>query len=287
MTATEPVREFVTSKDGTRIGCVRRGTGPGVVLVQGAMGTADHYSELAEALAGRFTVHAVDRRGRGLSPKPYDPGHDLARDVEDVDAVLAATDSHAVFGLSSGAIIALQAALTLPRVRRVAVYEPPFYADGISHDGIRRLGREIEQHRYGSALMDALLTAQTAPALLRVLPRPLVHAFGFLVLRVEGLVASGPDTLRAMLPGIRYDFAVVGGMDGGIESFRALEKPVLLLSGTRSQAFLRAAVQRLQAILPTSQRVDLDGLTHAGPWNRRRGGRPLVVAQALAAFIAD
>ena len=81
----------VTSRDGTRIGYLRDGSGPGIVLVQGAMGDAYNYRELAEALSPAFTVYRVDRRGRGLSPKPYDAAHDIARDVEDIDALLADT----------------------------------------------------------------------------------------------------------------------------------------------------------------------------------------------------
>jgi pimeloyl-ACP methyl ester carboxylesterase len=284
MSVAALAQRSVVSKDGTRVGYLQQGAGPGIVLVQGAMGTANHYSELATALSKNFTVYSADRRGRGRSPKPYDTSHDIARDIEDIDAILTANDAHYVFGLSSGAIITLQAAMTLPSITKAAAYEPPFYARGISHDGIRRLGREIEQGQYGAALIDALLTAQTAPAVLRVLPRPLARALGFLVLRIEALVASGPDTLRAMLPGIRYDFHVVGSMDGQIETLRALHRPVLLLTGTKSQAFLREAIDRLQSVLLNEQRVDLDGLTHSGPWNKNRGGNPALVAQALETF---
>lgn len=124
------VEGYVRSADGTGVGLLSQGSGPGMVLVQGAMGTAEDYGELAEALAPHFTVHALDRRGRGLSPRHYDTGHTIDRDVEDVDAVLAATSAGRVFGLSSGAVIALEAAKMLPRVTRAAVYEPPFYATG-------------------------------------------------------------------------------------------------------------------------------------------------------------
>ncbi len=277
--------EFVTSADGTRIGYLRQGTGPGLVLVQGAMGTANHYSELADALSVRFTVCSADRRGRGLSPKRYDGSHNIARDVEDIDAILTANDARCVFGLSSGAVITLEAARTLPRISKAAVYEPPFYAHGIDHAGIRRLGREIEHRQLGSALVTTLLTAETAPAALRLLPRRLAQALGFVVLSVEGRVNAGPDALRAMLPGIRYDFNVVGGADGTVDTFSTLDKPVLLLTGTKSPAFLRQAIERLQALLPGAQCVDFDGLTHSGPWNTRRGGNPQLVAEALQEFL--
>ena len=92
--------------------------------------------------------------------------------------------------------------------------------------------------------------------------------------------------LRELLPGIRYDFAVVGGMDGRMATFATVEAPVLLLSGTRSPAFLQAGVRDLAAVLPRARRVQLAGLTHSGPWNTSRGGRPGLVAAALRDFFA-
>ncbi|MBL7261567.1 alpha/beta fold hydrolase [Paractinoplanes lichenicola] len=265
---------FVTSRDGTKIGYRRCGEGPGLVLIQGAMGTADTYRDLAEALSTDFTVWTPDRRGRGMSPKPYDGGHSIARDVADVDALLAEAGAGYVFGLSSGAVITLEAARTLPRVTRAAVYEPPFYADGISHDGIRQLNAEIEQGRLPAALVSSLRTAGTAPAPLRMLPGPVARLLAAAVLKAD-------PGMRDLLPGIRYDFNVVGGMDGKMTDFAHLDKPMLLLSGTKSPAFLRTAIRELAGVLPRATHVEFDGLDHAGPWN---SGRPDLVAAALREF---
>lgn len=65
-----------------------------------------------------MTVYALDRRGRRVSARPYDPDHDIARDVENIDVVLTATGTSQVFDLSSGAVITLEAARTLPRITR-------------------------------------------------------------------------------------------------------------------------------------------------------------------------
>src|SRR5215470_2288122 len=99
---TRPIVGSVVSADGTKIGFERLGAGPVLVLVQGAMGTAYTFRELAEALADSFTVIVPDRRGRGMSPRRFDPGYTIADDVADLDAVLRATDGRFVFGLSSG-----------------------------------------------------------------------------------------------------------------------------------------------------------------------------------------
>src|SRR5712691_12515722 len=102
--STAPAREHyttgsVTSQDGTTIGYRQLGHGPGVVLVHGAMESAQSHMQLAEALADAFTVYVPDRRGRGLSG-PYGKDYGLQKEVEDMDALLTKTGAHNVFGVS-------------------------------------------------------------------------------------------------------------------------------------------------------------------------------------------
>lgn len=269
----------VTSVDGTRIGYLSQGQGPGLVLVQGAMADVSAYRDLATELATSFTVISAERRGRGLSPRPYGQDHDLARDVEDLDAVLRATGAHLVFGLSSGAVITLEAARTLGRVRAAAVYEPPFYATGIDRDAIERLGREIESGDFPAALLDALLTAGTAPTVFRVLPRSLGRTLTGAALAVDDRRRAGAgESLRQLLPSVRYDFHDVAQVDGRIQTYAEVDKPVLLISGTRSPPFLRQAIRELRSTIPRSTHVELEGLGHDGPWNN---GSPAAVAAAI------
>jgi pimeloyl-ACP methyl ester carboxylesterase len=271
----------VTSRDGTSIGYLRQGNGPGVILIQGAMADVYAYRELAAALASSCTVFSAERRGRGLSPREYAPDHDIARDVEDVEAVIAATGATAVFGLSSGAMIALESARTLPQVERVAVYEPPFYDEGISLDGIRRLNTEIDRGQLGAALLDALQTAGTAPAVLQRVPRPIARALARVVLALEGLRPGPASSLRQLLPGIRYDFRDVQQMNDRMETLTDITLPVLLLSGTASPRFLQESVRTVLELIPDGRHVEFDGLGHDGPWN---DGDPGQVARALDAF---
>ena len=277
------VTEQVASVDGTHIGYLSQGQGPGLVLVQGAMADVSAYRDLAAELATSFTVFSAERRGRGLSPRPYRQDHDLARDVEDVDAILRATGANLVFGLSSGAVITLEAARTLTRVVAVAVYEPPFYATGIDREGIDRLGREIESDDFPGALLDALRTARTAPAVLRVLPRTVGRVLTRAVLAVDDRFHKGRGSLRELLPGVRYDFHDVAQVDGRIDTYAQVDKPVLLISGTRSPAFLRRAIRELHDIIPRSTHVELEGLGHDGPWNN---GSPTAVATAIRQHLA-
>src|ERR1700761_9796399 len=96
----------VTSADGTTIGYRHVGRGPAVVVLHGSNESAASHTQLARALASRFTVYLPDRRGRGLSG-PHRPGHSLRTEVEDLQAVVAASGAQAVFGVSVAGLIAL------------------------------------------------------------------------------------------------------------------------------------------------------------------------------------
>lgn len=285
--ATVAAQGSVVSRDGTRIGFRRVGAGPALVLVQGAMGTEANYAELAAALADRFTVVTPDRRGRGMSPKPFDPGHVIARDVEDVEAVRAAAGAGFLFGLSSGAMIVLEAAWTLPDVRRAAVFEPPFYPNEIDRAAIARFGDEVTRDDLPSALVTAGRIVGLAPLPVRLLPRPVARLVTAAILRRDDRRDAGYAKLRDLIPAMRFDFHVVAQMDGRMSTMAAVTVPTLLLSGTRSPAYLQQAILSLAGVLQGAEHVTLAGLDHAGPWNRDLGGDPGKVAAALRGFFSD
>ena len=115
-----------TSSDGTSIAFERLGEGPVLVLVDGALcyRSFGPMTPLAELLAPDFTVYRYDRRGRGDSgdTAPYA----VAREIEDLEAVIAETgDAAFVFGMSSGAVLALEAAASGLAISKLALYEPP------------------------------------------------------------------------------------------------------------------------------------------------------------------
>src|ERR1035441_5946831 len=84
--------------------------------------------------------------------------------LADIDALAQPTGARSLFGLSSGALIALQAALVLPPIRRVAVYEPPLSVNHSTPTGwVARYDREVTQGRLGSAAVTAIKGTQTAP----------------------------------------------------------------------------------------------------------------------------
>src|SRR5438128_8500017 len=150
-TAREPYTTgFVTSQDGTTIGYRQLGHGPGVVLLHGAASSAHNHMQLAEALSRAFTVYVPDRRGRGLSG-PYSKDYSIQKDVEDMDALLTKTGAHHVFGVSSGGIICLQAALTLPAIHKAALYEPMLLINGsVPTTFVTRYDKEMAQGKVAS-----------------------------------------------------------------------------------------------------------------------------------------
>src|SRR5437879_4439607 len=106
----------------------RFGRGPGLILLHGSMSSGAHHVELARLLEDTFTVYIPDRRGRGLSG-PYRSRDELQQELEDVAALLDATGATNLWGLSSGACLALHAARTTPAILKLGIFEPPLLPD--------------------------------------------------------------------------------------------------------------------------------------------------------------
>src|SRR5829696_5916037 len=116
--------ETVTSRDGTTIAFDQAGVGHPLILVGGALGYRAFSGavELVELLARHVTVINYDRRGRGDSgdTAPYA----VEREIEDIEALIdGAGGSAYLYGISSGAVLALEAAAKLPnKVKKLAMY---------------------------------------------------------------------------------------------------------------------------------------------------------------------
>ena len=165
---------LVTSKDGTDIGYYQIGRGPGLVLVQGAIGLAKNFLQLGEALADTFTVYIPDRRGRGLSGDNRND-YNMQKEVEDIEALLNKTEAHYIFGLSSGALITLQATLRLSSIRKAAIYEPPLFIHGLPIALMKRYEKEMGEGRLAAALITAMQATQMGPKIFNVIPRGLLE----------------------------------------------------------------------------------------------------------------
>jgi len=283
-TVIEPPRCLagsVTSKDGTTIGYRQLGYGPGLVVVHGAMESVQSHIQLAEVLADTFTVYLYDRRGRGLSG-PHGNGYSIQKEVEDLEALLTKTGTHNIFGVSSGAIISLQSALALSAVHKAAIFEPPLINDSWSTAFIARYEKEIAQGKTASALVTASKGTQLWD---HGLPRWLLVLLTKMMLASEDKnVEDRSITMRALAPTFHYDAQLVSETKGALKRYKDIRAEVILLGGSKSPAFLKAALDILENIFPRAKRIEFPGLNHGATGNTDRGGKPELVAQELKRF---
>jgi pimeloyl-ACP methyl ester carboxylesterase len=271
------------SSDGTTIAYRHWGSGPGLVLVHGAMLSSRSFSRLAEALADSFHVYVPDRRGRGRSG-PFGPAYGLDREVEDLESLLKETGATRVFGLSSGALIALEAARQGSRIERLAVYEPPFTVPGADPAAwVPRYTREVEQGRLASAMV-TVLQGSGDRELLTYAPRLLLVPFMHWAMKLDAR-SGGPDhvSVRDLVPTVRYDAQLQREATSQLEKYAELRCATLIMCGSRSNRTLHASAAALGALLPRATRVQLAKTGHTAAEN---GGRPMDVAAALRRFFA-
>jgi pimeloyl-ACP methyl ester carboxylesterase len=249
-----PTPGTVRSLDGTTIAYERSGSGPPLVLVDGALQrrTMGPSRPLAEQLAARFTVFAYDRRGRGDSgdTPPYAP----EREIEDLEALIGAAGGSAfVYGVSAGAALALDAANRGAGITKVAVYEAWFVVDDtvepLPADFQARLEAAIAEGRCGDAVRQ-FMRRLGVPGLVTHLMR-LTPPF---------------RKLKEVAHTLPYDFAVLGDTQSGrplpAERWAGVRVPVLLLVGGKSPASMRNGMAALAAVVPGARLQVLDGQTH-------------------------
>ena len=243
----------VTSSDGTSIAFDRTGEGPPLVLVGGALSDRAAAASLAEVLAPSFTVFAYDRRGRGDSgdTAPYA----VEREVEDLEALVAEAGGSAfVFGHSSGAALALEAAARGLPVTKLALYEPPFIVDDGHEplpDGyVERLAQLAESGRRGDAVEYFLISGPGVP--------PEVVAG----MRSEPFWAG----MERIAHTLAYDGAVMGDTMAGrplpADRWASVTVPTLVMDGDQSPPWARNSVAALAEILPNAERRSLEGQDH-------------------------
>ena len=291
---------LTTSADGTPIEYVSTGSGPGIVIVHGTMQSAVSQSELAGLLADAFTVHLVNRRGRGRSgPYPALRDFDPALEVDDIDAVVRATGSTAVLGISSGGILVADLGISSGGIlvadlglRRpdlaVALFEPALVADGsLDLDGfLARFEPEVARGDVPAYMVTALLGTQMGPGLLRFLPRRMLESSTSRMLaKAARPLPVGGATVGELAANVPYDMRIVAARADGIDEYRALPGRVLLITAAKSPGDLRHAVARLGELLPDAPVAVVERVGHSATQNRKEGGRPGVVASVIRGWL--
>jgi pimeloyl-ACP methyl ester carboxylesterase len=258
--------EYVPSKDGTTIAFDRIGDGPPVVLVSGGSVDRSSNAGLADQLAGQFTVFNYDRRGRGPSgdTQPYAP----AREIEDIDAVIAAAGDRAgLYGSSSGAVLALKAAAAGSAVSKLALWEPPYIVDDSrpkpAADTASIYRKMVAEDRRGDA----------------------VEYFMTKVVGLPDEFAAFAKTQpwwpwqEALAHTLAYDAEIMGDYSLPADEVARVTVPTLVLDGGASFDFLGATAAALAKALPNGRRQSLAGQEH--------NVDSTVLGPALAEFFAD
>lgn len=265
----------VCSADGTVIGYQRVGAGPAAVLLHGAGQLSGNLMRLARRLSGAFTVYVPDRRGRGRSG-PYGDFRGLSTEIEDLMALLDVSGASRLFGLSAGAVIAIEAALARPDVTKLALYEPPLTFDGVVHgDWASDYERQLDAGKPGAALITVLKATADRTSPIRWLPRwPLAAALDVAIKRTADRPAPADFmSPRELVPTVRYDSQTVNSAAGALERFAGLSCEVLLLGGSRSARNLTASLDGLSRVLPGARRVVIRGAGHTAADNSRQPDR--------------
>lgn len=261
----------VTSRDGAVIGYTRAGDGPPVILVDGALchrafGPAE---PLAKLLAAHFTVYTYDRRGRGESTDvaPYA----VEREIDDIAALIdAAGGSAYVYGISSGAALALEAAHHGLPIKKLALYEAPFIVDDSyppqPGDFAPRIETMIAEGRRGEALSTFMKRVGTP-------------GFAIMLMRLTPMWPK----LKKVAHTMPYDFAILGENTKGRPypegRWASATVPTLVIDGGKSPAYMRTAMRALAQTLPEAQYRTLDGQTHLL--------KPEAIAPALVEFFSE
>src|SRR5215218_3761278 len=254
--------DTVTSQDGTTIAFDRLGDGPPVVLVCGGSTDRTANAGLAAELARDFTVYNYDRRGRGNSgdAQPYA----VEREVEDIRAVIEAAGRSAnLYGTSSGAALAMEAAANGLPIAKLAMWEPPYSVRGRPDlpDDTASVYRElVEAGRRGDAVEYFMA---------KVVGMPPEFVAG---------ARQQPwwPQQEALAHTLAYDAEIMGDYTIPTELARLVPVPTLVVIGAASFGFFDETADALVELIPDARRYTLEGQEH--------NVDPAALAPSLAEF---
>lgn len=245
----------VISKDGTSIAYTKIGRGPALILVDGALcyRASGPNGPLAEQLSPYFSVYTYDRRGRGDSNeiKPYA----IEREVEDIAALIEEAGGSAyLYGISSGAALALEAAKRLSSVTKLAVYEAPFVVDEsrlpVPGDYAATFDELLAANRRGAAVKHFMRKGVGLPAI-ALFMMPLMPAW---------------SKLKAVAHTLPYDTLLTERFQQGkplpSDYWLSAKLPTLVIYGGKSPAWMQNGMKALSEALPKATLHVLPGETH-------------------------
>ena len=264
----------VLSKDGTTISYLSVGSGPSVMVIPGALSMAADYAAFARALAEHFTVHTIERRGRGESG-PQGDDYSMVKEREDVLALQKQTGASFLVGHSFGGLVALEVARNNPSLTKIAVYEPGVSIDGsIPMDWMPGYEKKLAGKNDVDAFVEFMIGAgplrarKTPPWLMKLL-LPLF------------LSSHQRQQMLGLLQENLREHQEVARLDTSYNNYREIAAGVLLMSGGKSDLpWVHPAMERLAAVLPQSETKVFPRLDHFGIDKKA----PQEVAQAVSDY---
>lgn len=239
----------VTSRDGTVITFDQLGEGLAVILVSGGSVDKGSNAGLAELLAADFTVYNYDRRGRGESGDT--PPYAVEREVEDIEALVnQAGGSAFLYGSSSGAALALEAAASGLPITKLALWEPPYILDG---------GRPLPPANLAATYTELVSAGRRGDAV------------EYFMTKVVGLPPEFAAQARnapwwpaqeALAHTLAYDATIMGDNSLPAERAASVTMPTLVIDGGASFGWIRDTAQALADSLPNGRLRTLEDQTH-------------------------
>jgi pimeloyl-ACP methyl ester carboxylesterase len=242
------VAERVMSSDGTSIAFDRAGTGPALILVDaaGCFRGFRPMGELSTVLSSEFTVITYDRRGRGESTDtvPYA----VEREVDDLRALIEAAGGSAfVYGFSSGAVLALHAAMRGLAISKLALLEPPLPTDDQPATDPDPLETEVAE------LVDAGRRGDAVEHFNRSIGVPPEMLVGM-------RAAPFWPALEALAHTLVYDAIITRSLP--VARLATVTTPTLVIDSEQSDERMGGWAERLRATMPNASRRSLEGEWH-------------------------
>jgi len=265
----------VSSRDGTTIAYHSVGRGPGLVVVGGVLSAGSDFMPLADALAGEFEVHVMERRGRpGSGPQRGD--HSIDDECADLAAVTADSQAAAAFGHSFGGLVVLEAARRQAIFDEVFVYEPGVPVRGqLRADWLDDYQHRLEHGDRRGAFARMVKGAGFAPKAAEIMP---VWYLRF-VLRIA-IRGEKWATMDRLLEENLVEHRLQAALDTpSAERFSTITSRTVLLGGANSPDSISGPLlDEIAAAIPSSRVAVLPGLGHLAPHQH-----PHQVAAAISA----
>jgi pimeloyl-ACP methyl ester carboxylesterase len=241
------------SDDGTTIAFTKLGSGPALILVDGAFCYRENgpASQLAPLLAKHFTVFSYDRRGRGTSGDA--PVYRIEREVEDLRSLVREAGGSAVaVAISSGGALALQAAARGVSLQGLVLYEPPF----IGEDG-HPPSFDMQKRR-----LNELVSAGDRAGAVRFFMTNIYGAPRAFVAVMPIIMRSAWKKNQSVAHALVYDLTLLEDWSVLRERSKSVTVPTLVVGGVRSPAPLKDAVASVARALPNARSMYLNGQDH-------------------------